>query len=290
MDYSSEKGQKTMKQIFYLCIYVVSIASGAIAATISPASFCLEKFDIGMNMDLGIRFKMSNVQNIGPIDLNVRKPAANKVIQGYIPIPDSSWFYFLNPQIVPGKNGVASAKMFLKVPNENKYLNQHWAVHVAAKPPSVSLFTMEMVGVYMIETRSSRKVTEKPYGKLGIVPSRVYVQNIKPQQKIPASFVVYNNDKIPHDYTISVHTFTPSKYTKLQISQAPGFEWIKDIKWIQIAQTLLSIPANQKKESSVWITIPKKVQYANEGFEAIIMVKSNKEGGPTGFTRLLISF
>jgi hypothetical protein len=266
------------------------ITSISHAATISPASFCLEKFDIGMNMDLGISFTMSNVKNSGPIVLNVKQPPANRVLKGYIPIPDPSWLYFLNPQVVPGKNGVASARMFLKVPNQNKYLNQHWMVHVGAAPPSVSLFSMEMVGVYMIETRASKTITERPYGKLGIVPSRVYANRMKPDQKKSASFVIYNNDKILHDYQISVHTFEPSIYTKLQISQAPGFEWVKDTKWIQLAHPSLSIPANQKKETTVWVTIPKNVQYKGEGFEAIIIVESKKNDGPNGFARLLISF
>ena len=279
-----------MKQSLYMSIFVILIASVTHAATISPASFCLEKFDIGMNMDLGISFTMSNVQNVGPIDLNVKQPPPNRVLKGYIPIPDPSWLYFLNPQIVPGKDGVASARMFLKIPNENKYLNQHWVVHVGAKPPSVSLFAMEMVGVYMIETRASKTITEKPYGKIGIVPSRVYAKKIKPQQKKSVSFIIYNNDKVLHEYQISAHTFDPSIYSKLQISQAPGFEWVKDTKWIQLAQPSINIPANQKKETTALITIPKNVQYTGEGFEAIIMVESKKKGGPCGFARLLISF
>jgi len=279
-----------MKRIKTICIILIFKAISIHAATISPASFCLEKFDIGMNVDLGIDFVMSDVLNTGSIDLKTRQPSKDSMLKGYTPIPDASWFYFLNSKIVPDKNGFAKARMFLKVPNKNKYLNQHWAVHVVAKPPATGVFGMEMVGIYMIETRSSEKITERPYGIIGVVPSRIHLEKVKFQQKKTAKFTIYNNDTTSHTYQISVQTFDPSFYNKLQISQAPGHEWVKYTNWIKPLQPVLSIDAGKKKETFVEVTIPKGIHYSDEGWEAVIMVESIKKGGPVGFTRLLISY
>ncbi|MBF0451730.1 MAG: hypothetical protein HQK75_13580 [Candidatus Magnetomorum sp.] len=278
-----------MKHSLFICIILMYTAMTIHAATISPASFCLEKFDIGMNMNLGIDFVMSDVKNTGNIDLKTRQPSMDNILKGYLPIPDASWFYFLNPKIVPDKSGAAKARMFLKIPNENKYLNQHWAVHVTAKPPAMGVFAMEMVGVYMIETKASEKIIERPYGPIGIVPSRIYVKNIVPRKMKSTSFSIYNNDSVSHTYQVSVQTFDPSFYNKIQISQAPGYEWVKYTNWVKPDEPVLTINAGQKKETRLDITIPKDIQYNDEGWEAIIMVESIKKGGPTGFARLLIA-
>jgi len=279
-----------MKYALTTIIAILSTAWISNAATISPASFCLDEFDIGMNMDLGIDFAMSNVTNSGPIDIKSEKPLADKVIQGYIPIPDPSWFYFLNSQIVPGKDGVAKARMFFKVPHEQKYLNQHWVVHVGAKPPPTGVFAMKMFGVYMIETRASRNIKSRPYGKLGVVPSRVYAKNIIPMKKISKTLKLYNNDTQSHTYLISIRTFDPSQYNNLRISQAKGYEWVKDAQWVSPESNSVTIKAGGQKEIRLWVTVPKKIQYQHSGWEAIVMVSSQKNGGPSGFARLLISF
>ena len=278
-----------MKQMTFISIFLFCTVLTTHAATISPASFCLEKFDIGMNMDLGIDFVMSDVTNKGPIDLNVRKPLQSKILKGYLAIPEANWFYFLNPQIVPGKDGSAKARMFLKVPNKEKYLNQHWVVHVTAKPPKVGMFAMELVGIYMIETRSSDTIKGRPYGPIGVVPSRIHLTKVVPQKNKTARFVIYNNDTKSHTYKISAKTYDQSFYNRLQISQAPGFEWIKDESWVKIEKKAVTVDAGQKKETHLLVNIPKGVEYNNEGWEAIIMVESTQNGGPSGFTRLLIS-
>jgi hypothetical protein len=284
-----ERIQKMMRNIKLICIILLLKAMSINAATISPASFCLEKFDIGMNMELGIDLMLSDIANTGPIHLKTRQPSMDSILKGYVPIPDASWFYFLHSKIIPDKTGVARARMFLKIPNKNKYLNQHWAVHVTAKPPATGIFSMEMVGIYMIETRSSEKISERPYGIIGVVPSRINMDKVIPQQKKTATFSIYNNDSMAHTYQISVQTFDPSFYNKLQISQAPGYEWVKYTNWIKPIQPIITINAGQKKETSLDVFIPKGVQYDDEGWEAIIMVESIKNGGPNGFTRLLIS-
>lgn len=278
-----------MKKRLFITLFVFCLVHTGNAATISPASFCLEKFDIGMNTDLGIELVLSDVSNLGPIDLNVRKPKRTRLLKGYEPIPDASWFYFLNPQIVPGKDGRAKARMFLKVPHDQKYLNQHWSVHVAASPPKVGLFSMNLVGVYMIETRASAQINVAPYGSLGVVPSRLHLKKIVFGKNKTGQFFVYNNENKPQTYHISVKTCQPSKYSNLQISQAPGFEWITDVKWINPSHSKISIKGKSKKEMHVQVNIPKGHQYKGEGWEAIIMVESIKKGGPAGFLRLLLS-
>ena len=278
-----------MKRIIFISILVFCKIYTTNATTISPASFCLEKFDIGMNMDLGIDFVMSDVTNKASIDLHVRKPLKTKILKGYIPIPEANWFYFLNPKIVPDKNGNAKARMFLKVPKKEKYLNQHWIVNVVASPPQVGLFSMDMVGVYMIETRSSDKIKGRPYGPLGIIPSRINLTKVVPQKNKIAKFTIYNNEKKVLSYKISVKTFDPSFYNRLQISQAPGFEWVKDKKWVKVSEPTVTVGGGQKKETSLLINIPKGVEYDDEGWEAIIMVESTLKGGAAGFARLLIS-
>ena len=275
--------------LFYGIILFIGMVSYSFSATITPASFCIEKFDIGQNTDLGIDFVISDVQNIGPINLKSKEVPHDRILKGYQPIPDPSWFYFLTSQIVPDKNGFAKARMFLRVPKEEQYYNQHWMVAVTANPPRVGMFSLALTGFYMIETTSKTNIKTKPYGLLGLVPSRLTINQMIPEKIKHASFKIYNNDQILHTYQLSVHTFGVSLYKALRISQAPGYEWIKQSNWIKPRDNKVIVKSGEVKEVLLDIQIPKGVSYSDEGWEGILMVTSTESNGPSGFIRILIS-
>jgi len=276
-----------VKKILFL-ILIISINNYVQAATISPASLCLEEFDIGLNVDLGIDFVISNVHNVGPVKLSTQIPEIEKILKGYSPIPDNSWLYFLNYQIVPDKNGFARARMFLKVPNDEKYLNQHWCVYVSAYPPKMGFLIPKLVAIYMIETKADSNVNKKPFGELGVVPSRIELENVIPEKKRQASFRIYNNDKTSHTYKLSVQTFDPSFYQKLQISNAPGYEWVKYTNWVKLEKDIVELQSGKTKDIKLNVRIPTKIQPEDDGFEAVVMVESITNKNIANFTRVLI--
>ncbi|CAN2044980.1 Secreted protein [Candidatus Magnetomoraceae bacterium gMMP-1] len=272
----------------FFCLYLCA-NSNAGMLNISPGSFCLEKIDIGVDENLGIDLVVSTKDSNHNVFLvRTDTPFAKNVLKGYIPIPDASWLYFSNDRLTLDKNGVGKARMFFKIPNEEKYLNQHWIVETKVKPAPVGgdLFLMQLTATYMIETRASADVKERPYGILGIVPSRVNVKNIIPEKVKQAAFKIYNNDKIAHTYSLSTHTFMPALKKKLSISIAPGYEWVRDTNWVKPVNEKITVKPGGIKQADLNIKIPKNVEYEDEGWEAIVMVEP--DNGRAGFVRVLM--
>ena len=155
--------------------------------SVEPGGLLIQKVPIGQlyDMDAGIkiRFKIYNDSDKSRrYNLKVDKPAkvGVKVLKGYSGIPEPSWFWFEQDNVLAPANGVQEIKMFLRIPDEEKYCNQKWAVgiDVEGKPEAEERIVLAVSPVFYIETESRSEVKEKPAGFLGLVPGTAVLENV----------------------------------------------------------------------------------------------------------------
>ncbi len=259
---------------------------------VSPGAFCLQGIDAGVDQDLGIDLTIYNISDEEQVFV-VRslKPseATEKWLRGYTEIPDANWFYFNENRITIGPNAQGKLRMHLKIPDEEKYLNQHWIVYVRVTTEETKMFKAALIPCYMIETEPERDIKEKPYGILSLVPSIVKIEEVIPGEKRTATFKIYNNDEVEHTYTLT--PYIPLSKDKLDISLSPGYEWAKDKNWVKLAKNWwelgekqIKLKPGEVKDVTIEVSIPEGSQPRNNGWENIILVEPDE--GLTGFVRV----
>lgn len=267
--------------------------SSAYALKISPGAFCAQNVEVGKDLDLGVDLTITNDSDTEKIFV-VKPVEPQKVtktwLKGYQEIPDISWFYLSQNEITIGPNSEGKTRMYLKIPNEEKYLNQHWIVYVdvTSKPKAdvAGTFGLQLAisPNYMFETKAKMDIKDKPYGVLALTPSVIKIKEVMQARKKQAQFKIYNNDQISHTYTISAYIpKTPS--AKQDISITPGYEWGK-VDWVKPAKKKIILKPNTAKEMSLNVLVPKALVCKDLGWEAIVFVESDK--GIANFVRVLV--
>ncbi|MEW6095093.1 MAG: hypothetical protein AB1567_01010 [bacterium] len=274
----------------FLLVMAVSPVSYAGGIRVSPVAFCLQNADIGKELDLGVDLIITNNTSEEQVFMiRSLKPsqAKRKWLKGYSEIPDASWFYFPEDKIKIEPNGEGKLRMHLKIPDEEKYLNQHWMVYVEVTPEAKKgqMFKIGIKPNYMIETKVNADVKERSYGILGLAPSTSKAQNIIPGRRKKASFKIYNNDNIAHTYTISSY-IPKSSSAKQDIRGTPGYEWVKNANWVKPAKRKIKLNAGGTKTVRLNVLVPKYARCGDEGWESIVMIEPDE--GLSGFVRVLI--
>lgn len=273
---------------FIVCISSTSYARGI---RVSPGAFCLQGIDVGTDTDLGIDLVITNLgsdEEIFTVKPLRPSQAKERWLKGYSEIPDPTWLYFKEDKIVIGPNGEGRLRMHLKIPDEERYLNQHWMVYleVTTETRKGEMFRVGIKPNYMIETRSKENIKERPYGLLGLAPSTLRVTGVVPGKKRWAYFRIYNNDKFDHTYTLS--SYIPKKSSEKQdISISPGYEWVGDTDWIRPSRTRITLLAGEVKYVDLDVVVPEGAKYQDLGWEAIVLIEPDE--GLSGFVRVLIT-
>ncbi|MBU0630270.1 MAG: cupredoxin domain-containing protein [Candidatus Margulisbacteria bacterium] len=269
---------------------IIILSAGVFAAGIkvSPGAFCAQNIEIGKDLDLGVDLTIENSSDsqqsfcLSPI-----KPsqAKSQWLKGYSEIPDPKWLYMESNWLEVAPRSSGKVRMHLKVPNEEKYLNQHWIVYVniSNEMKKGDLFGVSIKPNYMFETKAAM-VKGRPSGRLGFVPSTIKVPIIQ-GKAITARLILYNNDKRPHTYKV-FSFLPPADSGKQEINLSPGYEWAMSEKWIKPLKNKVKIGAGQKKEIELKIAVPKANSTVTRGWESILMVE--EEDGLSGFARVLI--
>jgi len=285
---------------FFLCSFFIrdGTAQGEkeeMGLSVEPGGLVIQKVPIGqlydMDSSIKMRFKISN-QSDKPrcYAIKVDKPikVGVKVLKGYMQIPDPSWFWFeKNEALVPANQG-EEIKMFLRIPNEEKYCNQKWAVgiDVEGRPEAEERLVLAVSPVFYIETESRSEVKEKPAGFLGLVPGIVALENVAlGRSKGISKIRIYNNDTQPHRYKIS--SIIPHGEPGSQvIIPSPNFSWIPKKEWLQTDRGTVKIGSDEQKEIILDLDIPKKKEFLNQRWEGIVFFVS--EEGIANFVRIQI--
>lgn len=269
---------------------ILFASNSAEGIMVSPGAFTMQNAEVGKDLDLGVDLAIKNssteeklfvVRTIKPSE------AKKEWLKGYSEIPETSWFYFPEEKIKIKANETGKLRMHLRIPDEDKYLNQRWMVfvEVTTEAETGMTFKLSLKPGYMIETESMSDIKEKPYGILGIVPGTVKAENVVAGESKKVNFRLYNNDSVAHDYDISPYIPKASSL-KQDISGSAGYEWIKDAGWVRPAKTHIKLEPGEVKEVALDIQIPEGSKHSDQGWESIVFVKPDK--GLAGFVRVLI--
>jgi len=283
--------------LFLLCFHVRDgTAQGEkeeIGLSVEPGGLLIQKVPIGQLYDMEywikMRFKVYNDSDKPRrYSLKVDKPVkvGVNVLKGYTGIPNPSWFWFEKNEVLVPANSVEEIKMFLRVPNEEKYCNQKWAVgiDVEGRPEAEERLVLAVSPVFYIETESRSEVKEKPAGFLGLVPGIVALENVAlGRSKGISKIRIYNNDIQPHRYKIS--SIIPHGEPGSQvIIPSPNFSWIPKKEWLQTDRGTIKIGSDEQKEIILDLDIPKKQEFLNQRWEGILFFES--EEGLSNFVRI----
>lgn len=260
------------------------MAYGETGLSVEPGSLFIQHVTLGraynlyhdLNVPLVIRHKGDNPRIYC---LSTYKPSEiGKLVEGYSDIFDPSWLWFDKNEVSIPPNGSATVQMYLRVPDEERFYNQHWtvAIKVETKLEPGEMLALGVVSRIHIETEIKEGIKEKPVGLLGFDHSRVKIEGKGGEVRI------FNNDKKKHQYHFQV--FVPPTDTKHeQISLSPGFNWIPDIGWIKVNHQKIRIGQGKARKIKLQFSPP-----AGEvkPWEALLMVHSDE--GSAGFVRIQI--
>ncbi|MDI7258431.1 MAG: hypothetical protein QME90_00770 [Thermodesulfobacteriota bacterium] len=257
--------------------------------TVEPGGLLIQKVPIGEVYDLskesGITLKIYNKLD-RPITykISAKRPSetgSGRWMAGYQEIPDPGWLSFGSGEVTIEAQRVGEVKMYLKIPPERGYYNQHWAVTVVVegqlKPGEV--FALAAYLPFEIETEQKERAGKRPWGKIRVEPSLLTVRSAEKEKK---KVKIYNNDGEDHKYRIQVG-IPPDRSLTRRISPSPGHSELPDPSWIGISHTEVVIKQGKMKEVSVWPRLP-RVLPSPGPWETLLWVES--ESGETAFIRV----
>ncbi|MFP4459127.1 MAG: hypothetical protein ACLFSQ_06040 [Candidatus Zixiibacteriota bacterium] len=261
--------------IIPLIFFTISIV---FALRVAPAVFTAQGIPVGEEKRFGIPLSVQNphddtldftVQILPPKDVRIEK------LDGYDTLPDTNWFYFIGGNtltIPPGET--RGNEIAMSIPDDKSLYNQHYMVEAVIAPEQSSQFMVNMRVSYFIETESMAEPEIPPRGKVAIAPSIIEIENDS------QTFMLYNNDSLPHDIELSLEIPGPDK-------QGINYENTRDYTWIEnpselfkIQKSLINIAASSKEK----IKIEQKSEISGSR-EALLFIKGDF---PTRFARILI--
>ena len=267
---------KTVVRIPVLVVFLLAASTGW-ALKVSPGSFSVQNIPLGQEKDLNITLVCS-AEGADYIFVSVLPPGASTPhCTGYEPLPNPSWFIVDSETLATDSSGTARSKMKIFIPDSQKYYNQHFVVRLFISASGNNMFQPAIIPYYFIETPPLDDTNIIPAGKIAVVPS---VLELK-KQKNTASFTIFNNDSIAHNYNLSIRK--PERSSRRFPNLSPNFSIIDDTTYIKISDDRVNIKGKSKEKifvelrSSVKINTPK---------EAILLIES--DDGTSNFLRIRI--
>jgi len=267
----------------------------SLGLSVQPGGLMIQKVKLGETYDLhqkaGIALIVEN-KDINPHTylINTFKPSQvgnKKWLRGYSEIPDPAWFWFENAEVTVGAQSKKEVKMFFKIPQEDKYYNQHWSISlgISGKPEAGKMLALAVYPRYQIETESKTGLHEKPAGLIGLEPSRLIFKNLPLRKKERKKIILYNNDKIAHKYKITSQVIEVDQ-TREQIFVSSGYSWLPKERWLKPKKKRVKILPGESKELTISVKIPKRKGHYQKKWEALIFIEPDE--GRSRFARIQI--
>ncbi len=279
-----------MKKIYYLILPLILLTaySGRLEAAslkVSPAGFIIHNIVPGNTYDVykeaGLQLTIyNNDAQAHTYLLSAHRPSeSGKWEKGYLEIPDPKWCWFDQNEITVEANSNASARFHLKIPDEERYYNQHWVVtlNIAGKPGPGGGMGVAINIRAQIETQSKadiKGVTSD--GLIDVVPSVITLK-----AKENGEVVIFNNSATNETYKI----YPLDDKEKFQKYISAGFIPLPEPDWIKLGDGSLTIPAGGRKTLSLKASLPEKERNSDKKYESIIFIEGK---GTTGFLRVQI--
>jgi hypothetical protein len=212
---------------------------------------------------------------------------------GYSDLPELNWISFERNQIKIPANGNDSVRVYLAIPKEERYYNQHWSFYISvasgAGGGNISLACYPKI---LVETESKQSLSQEINGVLVLEPNIVRFKDVQSGQPSSEKIKIYNNSDKKQTYRISVLTGTSC--TEKRIMPTREYSFIPDSNWIVLytgklssgrsAPFNLSVGANKSLSLKLEVNLPEDKQ--SKKWEGIILVESDQN--VSNFVRIYI--
>jgi hypothetical protein len=253
------------------------LAAGAASLKVSPARFMVSDVEPGRTYDIyketGLRLTIFNDDDVERTwVLSTHRPSERgRWETGYGEIPDAAWCWFSDNEITVAPNSAGYGHLFLRVPDEEQYYNQHWIVtlNVAGRTGGLSVSLAVDIRV-QIETKSKTGLENAPHGLLGMEPSAVRFEDTVPGIPQQASVLLYNNDDREHTYTIGSLFLEKKHEPKTYLKQS--HQLLPERTWIETTPTIKIKPGGTGRLALV-LNVPDKSDHFEKKWEDCILVK-----------------
>lgn len=278
---------------FFLVSLIVAVGNRPQAASlkVAPARFIVHNVEPGrlydVYQDTGLPLTIFNDDEATATWLlSTHRPSERgRWEKGYSEIPDARWFWFENSQITIGPHRKAYAKMYLKVPDGEKYCNQHWVVTLGiGSPPGPGGIALAVDVRAQIETKSKGDVRVRPDGLLGLRPSTVCFAEARSGTTDKTEAVLYNNDETTHTYTITSLQNHGELESKVYLSHS--YEAIPEARWME-HENAVRIPPGSSALLPLVLKIPGDAAGFGKKWEDILFVQPDQ--GLAGFLRVQVN-
>lgn len=278
----------------YICFCAVLLAPYgapyAASLKVSPAQFIVHDVEPGKVYDLfaesGARLSVYNDDDVARTwMLTTDRPSdRGRWERGYGEIPDATWCWFDKPEVTVGPNSRGYGHLFLRIPDEEQYYNQHWVVTLGVRGKEGTSFIGLAIDVRMqIETKSATGATVRPYGNLGLEPSAVRFDPVIPGEAVEEQVLLYNNDAKPHSYEISALFDIDEVERKSYLSR--NYSAIPDSNWLA-APEQIHIGAGGVASMNLRLTIPDDPAHFGKKWEHIVYIQPDE--GRAEFVRVQV--
>jgi len=208
---------------------------------------------------------------------------------GYSDLPDASWFWFERSEVsVPGQSST-EVRMYLKIPDDERYHNQHWSVSVGVVGKAVpgDMLTLAAYPRYEIETAAAARseLALRPAGGIGLCPSAVALSGLISGSERKSEFILCNNDGCSHRYRLSVLREGQVRENQ-RVFVSGGHEWLPDPTWLKTRYEKLKIARRRFVSIPFKVRVPADAIIPDGAWEGIIFV--TRDDGATAFVRVLI--
>jgi len=263
----------------------------ALALSLLPRSHLLQDIPVGTTYSSPISIKLENrSRKAHTYILSACKPAAigENWPEGYSEIPDAGWIRFEQAELKVGPTAAVRTKMYILIPPDAKYVNQHWVARLALwdlsadkKPVNLLLHPQ-----YFIETNSKAGLTASLYGTVALSPTKLVLKNAPLGSRIKIDAIKIFNNR-PENCSYAVRSRAPAQGGEKGIPLSPGYEKIPVPGWLFAGQRMFSIENHGSAKTDVWLNIPKKLEYCDKKWEGLLLVRSDK--GDSAFARVQIT-
>ena len=279
-----------MKKIDYriLTLILLTVSSGRLDAAslkVGPAGFIIHNVVPGKDYDVykatGLQLTIYNDSTEAKTYLlSAHRPSEGGTWEkGYLEIPDAQWCRFEHDEVTIAANSNAYARFNLKIPDAERYYNQHWVVtlNIAGKPGPGGGMGVAINVRAQIETKSRADLKGViPDGPIGVVPA-VITLNVKEKGEV----VIFNNSATNETYKI----YPLADKDKFQKYISSGFSALPEPDWLKLGDGRLTIPAGGRKTLGLNSALPENETSSDKKYESIIFIEGQ---GATGFVRVRI--
>ncbi len=260
----------------------------AASLKVSPAQFMVDGVEPGKLYDIfketGLRLTIYNDDDVEHTwVLSTHRPSERgRWEKGYAEIPEAKWCWFDKEEITVAPNSAAYAKLYLRIPPEEKYYNQHWIATIGVGGKRGGGISLAVDIRVQIETESKVDLKGRPNGPLGLEPGTVRFEDIIPGGSKKMPMIIHNNDVKAHVYKItSLFDDADTKkrsYLSHSYAAIPDSGWLKYDKKIRIKPgrsasigTQLNVPADAINFGKKWEDI--LLIEPDEGLAAFVRVQ-----------------